>query len=80
MVDWQVTGTTLYCDVVKDEVTIFVHKDWSVKCTGCDKYKKAGDGTGNNVERGRKYGQREKCNGPECAAVLKYRDKLLAEN
>jgi hypothetical protein len=38
MVNWQVTATTVFCDAVDDEVTIIVYKDWSVKCTGHEKY------------------------------------------
>ncbi len=33
MVNWQITATTIYCEAVSDEVTIMVHKDWSVTCT-----------------------------------------------
>lgn len=34
MVNWQITAKTIYCDIVRDEVTIMVKKDWSVQCTG----------------------------------------------
>ena len=27
---WQITAKTIYCDAVGDEVTILVHKDWSL--------------------------------------------------
>jgi hypothetical protein len=38
MVDWQITAKTIYCDSVKDEVTIIIKKDWSAICTGSVKY------------------------------------------
>jgi hypothetical protein len=34
MTDWQLTATTIYCNAVQDEVTIFVHRDGSLGCTG----------------------------------------------
>ncbi len=29
---WQITATTIHCDLVDDFVTIMVYKDWSTKC------------------------------------------------
>jgi hypothetical protein len=37
MVDWQITAKTIYCEAVKEEVTIIIKKDWSANCTGSDK-------------------------------------------
>ena len=31
--DWQVTATTIWCDVVMYDTTIMIHKDWSTACT-----------------------------------------------
>jgi len=38
MIDWQVTAVTVHCDAVKEEVTIIVKNDWSIKCTGFEKH------------------------------------------
>lgn len=72
MVDWEVTATTIYCDSVDDEVTLIVHKDFSVKCTGYIKYNKAG----RNKQSGR---QLTSCAGLECPQIAQYKEKLLAE-
>jgi len=69
MVNWTVTATTLYCDAVNDEVTVMVYKDWSAQCTGCKKYGKNSVGNAITV----------KCEGLNCPRVIKYRDKLIAE-
>ncbi len=87
--NWQVTATTIYCDVVKDEATIMVYKDWS---TACAYYKRWGP-----VQREKRKGigallawlgivsQRRRipasgCKGPErCPKILEYRDKLYRE-
>jgi len=80
MVDWQVTGTTIYCDAVDDEVTLLVYKDWSVRCTG---YKKYGEPTKEAVnllkKKSRQLGRQLRCVGPECRRVIEYKEKLLAE-
>ena len=72
MVNWQVTATTLYCDTVNDEVTILVYKDWSVKCTGYNKY----SNTGKKNERSK---QKLECTGPNCQRAIQYREKLQSE-
>ena len=75
MVNWQVTGTTVRCDVVDDEVTLLVYKDWSVKCTGYPKYGRNGRG-----KAAKKAGQQSPgCQGTECRLALEYRQKLQAE-
>ena len=79
--DWQVTATTIYCDAVDDYATLVVHKDWSVKCAGYNKY--GSDITKENTKmlrkRGKKLGRELKCEGPECHRMIEYRDKLQAE-
>ena len=72
MVDWEVTATTIYCDSVDDEVTLIVHKDFSVKCTGYIKYSES---------RKNKQSRRRltSCTGLECPQIAHYKEKLLAE-
>jgi len=74
---WQVTATTIHCDLVNDFVTIMVYKDWSTRCAWYGRYKqKALDGK--KVDKKIKP-QIEKCTGPECSNVTDYRDKLIGE-
>ena len=72
MVSWQVTAATLRCDVIGEEVTLLVHKDWSVKCTAYSKYAATG-------ENARKNGHSPQCHGTDCQLATEYRKKLQAE-
>ena len=80
MVGWQTTETTIYCDAVDDEVTIVVYKDWSVKCTGYEKY---GDSSGGKAsllkKRSRQLKRQLKCVGLECDRVVQYKGELLSQ-
>lgn len=76
MVNWQITATTIYCDAVDDEVTLLVHKDWSVKCTG---YRKYGKPSKEIVNLAKKRKKQLECDGPECYRAVQYRDKLFAD-
>ena len=73
MVDWQVTASTIYCEHVQDEATILVYQDWSVKCTGHQKY------GGSGKKRNGREGAIAACEGPGCEYVLRYKEKLMAE-
>ena len=76
---WQVTATTIGCDMVNDYVTIIVNKDWSCKCTWWTKYKKvAGEDPKQKFPRETKV-KIGKCQGPDCRYVVEYRDKLIGE-
>ena len=80
MVNWQATATTIYCDVVDDEVTLLVNKDGSAKCISYNKYGKPDRETLNLLQRKSKQLKRHlECEGPECYRVIQYRDKLFAE-
>ena len=72
MVDWQITAATLRCDVVGDEVTLLVHKDWSVKCTGAVRYAPGGNGHKKNTRN-------PLCEGTDCQLAKDYRKKLQDE-
>ena len=73
MVNWQVTATTVRCNIVNDDVTLMVYKDWSVKCTGLVKYSK------NGKPEKKRDRHNHKCEGPECYLAIQYRQKLQAE-
>jgi len=80
MTDWQITATTIFCEAVDDEVTVMVHRDGTVKCTGCRKYAAPSAETARLLrEKGRKLHRELACAGTGCALVTAYREKLLAE-
>jgi len=80
MVDWEVTATTIYCDAVDDEVTLIVQGDFSVKCTGYNRYEKPDRGTLSLLRgKSKQSGRQLKCSGLECPLVIQYREKLIAE-
>ncbi len=77
--NWQVTATTIDCDMVKEYVTIMVYKDWSCKCTWWSRYKKvAGEDPKHKFSKEIKD-KIGKCQGPDCKYVIGYRDKLIGE-
>ena len=80
MVDWQITVATIYCDAVDDEVTIMVHRDWSLKCTGYDKYSQPGKEAASLLKKkGKRLNRQLACQGLECNRIIKYKGKLLSE-
>ena len=80
MVNWQVTATTIYCDAVDDDITLLVHKDWTTKCVGYQRYHQPNKETRKLMEKkSRQLNRKLECTGPECRYVIQYRDKLVAE-
>ena len=78
--NWQITATTVKCDMVDDEITIMVKPDGSARCASYDKY--AAPDKKTLKEFGRKAGKTGAdlhCEGPLCARVTEYRDRILAE-
>ena len=76
---WQVTATTIRCELVGDSVTIMVNKDWSTRCAWYNRYKAGAAGNRKN-EPDKKIRQKmEKCTGPDCSYVKEYLDKLISE-
>jgi hypothetical protein len=76
---WQITATTIDCDMVGDYVTIMVNKDWSCKCTWWNRYKRVAD-----EDPGHRFPREIKrvinnCQGPYCKYVVGYRDRLVRE-
>jgi len=74
---WQVTATTIYCEIINDYVTIMVYNDWHSKCTWCEKNKQP-TGVGHKLS-GNMRARVDKCLGPECKYISDYRDKLIKE-
>ena len=80
MVDWQITVATIYCDAVDDEVTIMVHRDWSLKCTGYNKYSQPGKETASLLKKkGKRLNRQLECQGLECHRIIQYKETLLSE-
>jgi hypothetical protein len=72
MVNWQVTAATLRCDVVGEEITLLVYKDWSVKCTVYSKFAATRN-------KPRKSDNRLRCEGTQCKVASDYLKKLQSE-
>ncbi|MDD5312685.1 MAG: hypothetical protein PHO26_06600 [Dehalococcoidia bacterium] len=75
---WQVTATTIHCEIINDYVTIMVYNDWHSKCTWCEKNKQSTGGLINKLS-GNMRVLVNKCHGPECEHISSYRDKLIME-
>ena len=76
---WQITATTIRCDLVDDFVTVMVHKDWSPQCAWYNRHKKkALENRRQKFDRSMRL-KMEKCQGPECSYVTGYRDRLIKE-
>jgi hypothetical protein len=76
--NWQITATTIDCDMVHEYVTLMVHRDWSCGCTWSAKYKAAGTDPKRKLNR-QVAGQLSKCAGHDCKYMTDYRDKLIKE-
>ena len=79
MVDWQITAKTIYCDAVDDEVTIIVNNDWSVKCTGLEKYATSREASVELVRKSLAIQRTLECQGIDCIRVTQYKEQLLSE-
>jgi len=77
--EWQITATTVHCDLVDDFVTIIVNKDWTTKCIWYKRYKQKALEDRKQKFDGNMRLKMEKCQGPECPYVIGYRDKLIKE-
>ena len=79
MVDWQITAATLYCPFVADEATIIVNSDWTVRCTGYDKYAHGRRASVELVKRSIEKQQTLECQGLDCQTIASYKQKLKNE-
>lgn len=76
---WQVTATTIECDLVNEYVTIMVNRDWSCKCTWWARNKKIAEENPKQKFSKEIKAKIGKCQGPDCQFVIGYRDKLIGE-
>jgi len=80
MTDWEMTSTTIHCDDVKEDVTLLVANDMSVRCTGQEQHQKNKKCRAEVLLRSesRKLGK-WKCKGVNCPRLGAYKDKILSE-
>jgi hypothetical protein len=77
--NWEITAIGLHCDYIDDFITVKVNRDWLAECPWCIRYKMK-TAKGNKKKFGKAIMQKiEKCVGPDCPIIAKYRDKLIEE-
>jgi hypothetical protein len=79
MADWQVTAVTINCPSVAEEVTIIVKSDWSVQCSGFEKYASSRRAQLALVDRSLTIKRILECKSVECNQITEYVQKLQAE-
>lgn len=78
--NWEITAFSLQCDHIREVVTVRVTGHWSATCAWylenkADATKQSGQKIGKAV----KQSSIDKCLGPNCPIVTKYREKLIQE-
>ncbi len=77
--NWEVTAVSLQCNHIGDKVTLRVTRDWLAACAWYLKYKT--NVTKRSAQKMQKVIKKsiDKCLGPDCPIVTKYREKLIQE-
>jgi len=71
--DWLVTASTLFCDIIDDWVTIMVYPEDSPRCSHFVRY-----GTVKGVAKGKQHGEIPECTGPaDCALCKEYKEEVF---
>ena len=77
--NWEITAFSFGCDYIGDTVTVRVTRDWLAKCAWYLKYKTdTPKGRKQEIDKVIKH-RIDKCLGPDCPLVAKYREKLIEE-
>ncbi len=77
--NWEITAFSLKCNHIGDKVTLRVTRDWLAACAWYLKYKaNVTKRSGKKMEKGIKQSI-DKCLGPSCSIIRKYREKLIQE-
>jgi hypothetical protein len=77
LTEWEITAATIYCAAIDDEVTLLVHRDSQVSCTGQQRYQNPNrDDTRRLKERSDRAGRKLACFGISCATVTDYMDTI----
>jgi hypothetical protein len=79
MSDWQVTAVTINCPNVAEEVTIAIKSDWSVRCSGFEKYASSRRARLALVDRSLTIKRILECKNVECNQITEYIQKLQTE-
>ncbi len=74
--NWEITAFSLQCDLINDVVTVRVTRDWTAICAWYLKHK--ADAT-KQIAKAIKQSSIDKCLGPNCPIITKYREKLIQE-
>jgi TATA-box binding protein (TBP) (component of TFIID and TFIIIB) len=81
MTAWKITAKTIYCEAVDDEVTLLIHSNGVMRCTGCRKYNEPNSITRSAIrEKTRRLKRGIQCEGETCTRVTQYKGKILAED
>ena len=77
--NWEITAFSLQCDHISEVVTVRVTRDWAATCAWYLKYKaNVTKQSGQKIDKAIKQ-RIDKCLGPDCPLVAKYREKLIEE-
>jgi len=79
MVDWQITATTFVCKAIDEEVTVLVYPDWTVKCSGFEKYAQDRRAGLELLKRSLNLRKTLECKGLDCPYIVEYKLKLEDE-
>jgi hypothetical protein len=79
MVDWQITATTLVCPAIDGEITVLVYPDWTVKCSGFEKYASSRSAGLELLKRSLSLRKTLQCKGLDCQYIVEYKLKLEDE-
>jgi hypothetical protein len=79
MSDWQVTAVTISCPNVAEEVTIAIKSDWSVRCSGFEKYASSRRARLALVDRSLTIKRVLECKNVDCNQITEYIQKLQTE-
>jgi len=78
--NWEITAFSLQCDHISEVVTVRVTRDWAATCAWYLKHKaNVTKQSGQKIGKAMKQSSLDKCLGPNCPLVTKYRDKLIQE-
>jgi hypothetical protein len=76
---WEITATGLRCYYIDDFITVRVNRDWLAECAWYLKYKSNASKKDKQKLNETIKRRIDKCVGPDCPIVAKYRDKLIEE-
>ncbi|MBN1191509.1 MAG: hypothetical protein JXA46_17265 [Dehalococcoidales bacterium] len=80
MSDWKITAKTIFCNAVDDEVTLLLHRNGDIHCTGFKKYNEPNEITLALIKSKTSLSKKPiKCEGEGCPRVVGYKEQIIAE-